>query len=238
MDSAGLDGASLSSAELLIDCVAGGASVGFLPPSAIDAAGNYWRRVAGAIEAGTRVLLAALEDGRLRGTVQLDLPGMANGRHRAEVMKLLVSTQARGRGIGAKLMERVESAARERGRSLLALDTKTGDAAEQLYRKIGHETAGHHSRLCSRFRAHPATDHHPVPGESIEHDQVYCSSPAQGRPATVAPFASFELDEIADRRPRQRSRRRPLDFPEARGTVPRAHRGDRPHGPAPAPSSS
>jgi acetyltransferase len=142
LESAGLGRRITEFAELLVDCVAGGASVGFLPPLSVEDAVNYWRGVGNAIEAGTRVLLAALEDGRLCGTVQLDLPAMANGRHRAEVMKLLVSTQARRRGIGAKLMERVEMAARERDRSLLVLDTKTGDAAERLYRKIGYETAG------------------------------------------------------------------------------------------------
>ena len=127
---------------MLVETVAGGASVGFPPPLAAEDAAVYWRSVADAIEAGNRVLLAALEDGRLCGTVQLDLPGMPNGRHHAEVMKLLVSTQARRRGIGAKLMERVEAAARENGRCLLVLDTKTGDAAERLYRRIGYETAG------------------------------------------------------------------------------------------------
>ena len=129
-------------ADLLIDCVAGGASIGFLPPLAIPDALAYWHGVAQAIETGHRVLLAATEEGRLTGTVQLDLPGMPNGRHRAEVMKLLVHTRARRQGIGAKLMDRVEISAREHGRSLLVLDTKTGDTAELLYRKLGWHCAG------------------------------------------------------------------------------------------------
>jgi acetyltransferase len=128
--------------ELLVDCVADGASVGFVPPLSTEEAARYWRGLERAVEAGDRLLFGAFVDGRLAGTVQLDLPATPNGRHRAEVMKLLVSTRYRRQGIGAKLMERVETAAREHQRTLLVLDTKTGDAAEVLYRKIGYETAG------------------------------------------------------------------------------------------------
>lgn len=142
IDPAGLERRIAEFAELLVDCVAGGASVGFLPPLPHEAAANYWLGLGRSIACGDRLLFGAIEDGRLAGTVQLDLPAMPNGRHRAEVMKLLVSPRGRRQGFGAKLMARVETAAREHGRSLLVLDTKTGDAAEQLYRKIGYDTAG------------------------------------------------------------------------------------------------
>jgi len=39
-------------------------------------------------------------------------------------------------------MRRLEDLARERGRVLLVLDTREGDAAELLYQKLGYTVAG------------------------------------------------------------------------------------------------
>jgi acetyltransferase len=139
---AGLDQRVDEFAELLRDCVDGGASVGFLPPLGREEAAAYWRSVAPAVAGGTRLLFAAFEDGRLAGSVQLDLPGMPNGRHRAEIMKLLVTTRERNRGVGAALMARAEAAAREHRRMLVVLDTRTGDNAERLYQRLGYAIAG------------------------------------------------------------------------------------------------
>jgi ribosomal protein S18 acetylase RimI-like enzyme len=76
--------------------------------------------------------------------VQLGLEDRANGKHRAEVMKLMVHRSARGKGTGRALMEHIGNVARQRGRSLLVLDTRTGsgDAAERLYYNLGYEKAG------------------------------------------------------------------------------------------------
>jgi ribosomal protein S18 acetylase RimI-like enzyme len=128
--------------EMLIDCVESGASVGFLPPLAVAEADAYWRSVEAAITTADRILLVAREDARLLGTVQLDLATKANALHRAEVMKLMVHTSARGRGIGRALMQAVERHATGQRRSLLVLDTRTGDTAEQLYLSIGYSRAG------------------------------------------------------------------------------------------------
>jgi ribosomal protein S18 acetylase RimI-like enzyme len=128
--------------ELLIDTVASGASVGFLPPlSAIDA-DTYWRSVEAAIGMPHRILLVARDDTRVLGAVQLELPEKPNASHRAEVMKLMVHTRARGRGIGSALMRKVEEYARGHDRTLLVLDTREGDAAQKLYQKLGYLTAG------------------------------------------------------------------------------------------------
>ena|SRR5712692_2129514 len=124
---------------LLQDAVDSGASVGFLPPCAAPDARAYWAGVQQAVAKGNRILLAAVEDGKVHGAVQLDLATMPNGRHRAEVMKLLVARQARRRGIGRALMLAVERAAR---RTLLVLDTRRGDAAEALYVSRGYIRAG------------------------------------------------------------------------------------------------
>jgi acetyltransferase len=128
--------------EVLRDSVNGGASVGFLPPLGPEEARAYWREVSQSIRSRGRVLLAAWESGRLSGTVQLELESRPNGWHRAEVMKLLVDGAERRRGIGRRLMEAAEQAARAHARSLLVLDTKQGDAAEHLYRAMGYVEAG------------------------------------------------------------------------------------------------
>jgi ribosomal protein S18 acetylase RimI-like enzyme len=128
--------------ELLVDAVDSGASIGFLPPLPVDEALAYWRSVFDAMRSGGRILIVAGRAGRVMGSVQLGLEERANGRHRAEVMKLMVHRNARGCGIGRALMEYAHSVAREAGRSLLVLDTRLGDAAEQLYYKLGYAKAG------------------------------------------------------------------------------------------------
>ncbi|MCX6379464.1 MAG: GNAT family N-acetyltransferase [Armatimonadetes bacterium] len=124
--------------SLLQDTVNTGASIGFLPPLDTHTAEVYWRSVA---SDGT-ILLAALDGGRVVGSVQLALAGKANARHRAEVQKLMVLTECRGRGLGSRLMVRIEEIAVGHRRSLLVLDTRRGDISESLYRKMGYIEAG------------------------------------------------------------------------------------------------
>jgi ribosomal protein S18 acetylase RimI-like enzyme len=131
-----------SLAELLQDAVDSGASVGFLRPLTNPAARAYWQTVQRAVGDGERIVLAAFTGDELLGSVQLDLAGMPNGSHRAEVMKLLVHRRARRRGIARALMGAIEDSARRYGRQLLVLDTRAGDAAEQLYAKLGYSKAG------------------------------------------------------------------------------------------------
>ncbi|MBI1790922.1 MAG: GNAT family N-acetyltransferase [Acidobacteria bacterium] len=147
-------------AELLRDAVESGASIGFLPPLEMDEARRYWREVAEALTAGTRALLVARVDGQLLGAVQLGLETRPNGAHRAEVMKLMVDRRARRRGIGRALMQTAEEAARRLGRSLLVLDTRVGDAAEQLYASMGYLRAG----VIPRYAAD---------GAGVRHDTVF-----------------------------------------------------------------
>lgn len=127
---------------LLQDAVESGASIGFLPPLVAEAAAAYWREIAQDVAREKRILLAAFEDSRLAGSVQLELASKPNARHRAEVQKLLVHRSFRGRGIGRALMGAVEDAARNAGRTLLVLDTLRGHVAEQLYHKLGYIEAG------------------------------------------------------------------------------------------------
>ena len=124
--------------DLLIAVVAEGASVGFLPPLARADAQRYWSGVPGP----DTVLLVAEREGRIVGTAQLHLAAQANARHRAEVAKVLVDPEARRQGIGRALMQWIEEAARQAGRTLLILDTRAGDVSNGLYRSLGYVEVG------------------------------------------------------------------------------------------------
>ncbi|MFK4546869.1 ribosomal protein S18 acetylase RimI-like enzyme [Streptomyces tendae] len=129
-------------AGLLADTVAGGASVGFLAPLGHAEAADWWRERAAAVAAGRLAVWVAREGERVTGTVGLALPDKPNSRHRAELVKLMVSREARGRGLGRRLLTTAEEAAAAAGLTLLHLDTETGSPAEGLYRSAGWTRAG------------------------------------------------------------------------------------------------
>jgi GNAT superfamily N-acetyltransferase len=128
-------------AELLIDCVEGGASVSFMSPLSIHKASAFWRRVAAATARGARALLVADDAGGTVGTVQLVLDLPENQPHRADLAKMLVHPRARCRGVGAALLRAAEQLAVELGKSLLVLDTASADA-ERLYVRLGWVRVG------------------------------------------------------------------------------------------------
>jgi GNAT superfamily N-acetyltransferase len=130
-------------AEVLVDCVDGGASVGFMAPLPMERAQAFWRRVADGVDRGERVLLIAEEaDGRICGTVQLILALPDNQPHRADVAKMLVHSRARRRGIAQRLIQAVDDEARAEGKSVLVLDAVTGGDAERLYERVGWQRVG------------------------------------------------------------------------------------------------
>lgn len=129
-------------AEVLADCVAGGASVSYLAPFSHAQARAAFEDFAAQVEQGRRLLLAAFDDGRLVGTVQVILALPPNQPHRGEIAKLLVHRSARKRGIAQLLMERAESESRAEGKTLLVLDTVTGDDGERLYARLGWTRVG------------------------------------------------------------------------------------------------
>jgi GNAT superfamily N-acetyltransferase len=125
-------------ADVLIDCVEGGASVSFMLPISRDTAVRFWRRVAEGVASGERILLIAEnEAGRILGTVQLITAQPENQPHRADVAKMLVHRDARRQGIAQRLLAAVDEHAREAGKSVLLLDTVTGGDAERLYERAG-----------------------------------------------------------------------------------------------------
>jgi ribosomal protein S18 acetylase RimI-like enzyme len=130
--------------QLLTAAVQNGASVGFMLPLAVGEVDAYWHKVGAEVSAGQRLLFAAFDEGeRLIGSAQLALELRANGRHRAEVQKVMVFGAHRGRGVGAALMAQVEAEARKRGRVLLFLETSVGESgATKFYERLGYTLAG------------------------------------------------------------------------------------------------
>jgi len=127
--------------SVLVDCVEGGASVSFMAPFSHGDGLAFFRKVATSVAAGDTVLIAARLDGRVVGTVQLGLDTPPNQPHRAEVKKMLVHRAARGKGIGAALLSQIETRARQKGRTLLVLDTASDDA-RRLYERGGWQRLG------------------------------------------------------------------------------------------------
>ncbi len=129
-------------ADVLVDCVEGGASVSFMSPLAHAEALAFFRKVVASAAAGDTVLLAARLDGRIVGTVQLGLDTPPNQPHRADIKKMLVHRSARSRGIGAALMAQAEQEARRTGRWLLVLDTVPGENGHRVYQRAGWTETG------------------------------------------------------------------------------------------------
>ncbi|MFM7418835.1 MAG: GNAT family N-acetyltransferase, partial [Alphaproteobacteria bacterium] len=142
LDASAAEHAERPLADILIACVAAGASVSFLPPLSAEAARDFWRRSLADIALDRKAIWVAWADGVLVGTVTLDLAMPPNQPHRAEVAKLLVHPEARRRGVGQALMAALEAEAAQRGRRLLTLDTRADDAGEALYRSLGWQEAG------------------------------------------------------------------------------------------------
>ncbi len=128
--------------DIVQDAVANGASVGWVRVPTDAEAASYWRSVSDAVDAGETVLFVAQLDGKIVGTGQLQLSARENGSHRGEIARLLVHSEARRRGVGAQLMQAIETEAWGRGLSLLVLDTRAGDPSQQLYDKLGWQLAG------------------------------------------------------------------------------------------------
>jgi ribosomal protein S18 acetylase RimI-like enzyme len=129
-------------ADLLVDTVRGGASVGFLAPLDRAAAVAWWRERVEAVRSGGQAVWVARDGARVLGTVGLVFPDRPNSRHRAELVKLMVHRDGRGRGLGRALLATAERAAAEAGVTLLHLDTETGSPAERLYDGTGWTRIG------------------------------------------------------------------------------------------------
>ncbi|MFJ6572738.1 GNAT family N-acetyltransferase [Streptomyces sp. NPDC091292] len=128
--------------HLLVDTVRGGSSVGFMESLDHATAADWWRGLARDVESGRLALWAAQDAEGIAGTVGVQFAAMPNGRHRAEIIKLMVHRRARGQGLGRTLLATAEHGAADAGVTLLHLDTETDSPAEGLYRSAGWQRAG------------------------------------------------------------------------------------------------
>ncbi|WP_258046111.1 GNAT family N-acetyltransferase [Leifsonia shinshuensis] len=126
-------------APVLIDTVESGASVGWIEPPTPDEAILWWSALFADPDATTWI---ARDGDRALGTITLVRAAKRNGPHRAEVIKLMVHREARGRGIAPALLAALEQHAAATGLTLLVLDTETGSLAESLYARWGWQTVG------------------------------------------------------------------------------------------------
>jgi ribosomal protein S18 acetylase RimI-like enzyme len=132
--------------DLLQACVADGASIGWPTTPAAETAAAFWRRCAAGAASGERRFWIARADAAdpasVLGSVQLLLDMPPNGRHRADVVKLMVHPRARRQGLAEALLRHLEAQARQHGRSLLVLDTLSGSDAQRLYQRLGWQLCG------------------------------------------------------------------------------------------------
>ncbi|MDF1748355.1 MAG: GNAT family N-acetyltransferase [Alphaproteobacteria bacterium] len=149
VDAANLDSILDDLADILHATVLAGGSVNFILPFSLDDSRDFWReKMFPIIRSGGRLLLIAQSQERIVGTVQLLFDMPQNQVHRCEVSKLLVHPDFRNRGIARSLMTELENHAVQRNRSLICLDTRTGDAAEPLYLSLGYKVVGTIPNFC------------------------------------------------------------------------------------------
>lgn len=140
---------------ILLASVLDGASIGFIRPFSEAQARSFWTgRVFPSLAEGAAELFTAQAGGRTAGTVQLICAQMPNQPHRADVAKLLVHPEARRQGLARALMQALEARARALGRSLLVLDTRSGDPSQALYQSIGYRVAGEIPGYCLNPASH------------------------------------------------------------------------------------
>ncbi|MGH8231181.1 MAG: GNAT family N-acetyltransferase [Steroidobacteraceae bacterium] len=131
-------------AEVLIDCVEGGASVSFMWPLTPAKALQFWQQALASAQRGERIVLVAEDQGsgKIEGTVQIVFAEFDNQPHRADLAKMLVHRRARRRGLGAALLRAAEAASLDAGRTLLVLDSVTGSDGDRLYSRMGWQRVG------------------------------------------------------------------------------------------------
>ena len=128
--------------DVFRETVNGGSPLGFMPPITRSQAREYWISIMPELQAGSRILLAAFTDDCVIGSGQLELSQRPNSPHRATIQRLFVTRAVRGQGVGTALMDALEGAARENGRSLITLNTRHGEEPEYFYKALGYKVVG------------------------------------------------------------------------------------------------
>jgi len=129
-------------AQLLLDAHASNMALGLRGPLTAEHARETWLDTAARLDPERRVLLVALEDGAVVGTVQVVRAEAENGQHRAEIVRLAVRRDRRGSGIGKALLEAAAERARQLGLRVLWLSTHAGTASDRFYEAAGWSRLG------------------------------------------------------------------------------------------------
>lgn len=127
---------------LLIETVAQGGSVSFMHPLPPDEARAFWQSSLTAAANGKRAVLGAFDKELLVGTVTLLVDCPPNQPHRAEIAKMMTAVSHRGKGIARMLLKEAELLAKEKGRTLINLDTAEEEGAAGFYEKLGYQRVG------------------------------------------------------------------------------------------------
>src|SRR6266542_1073226 len=91
-------------ADLLVETVAAGGSVSFMHPLAPEVAEAFWTKSLAAADEGGRVVLGAMEDGQLVGTVTLLLDNPPNQPHRGEIAHMTSPASLLGLRVAAAVV--------------------------------------------------------------------------------------------------------------------------------------
>lgn len=142
LDAHGVASHAAQLAQLLLDAHAAGMALGLAPDLTPADASGAWRRTAALLEPGEQVQWAAFAGDALVGAVHLARASAGNGRHRAEIQRLVVATEARGRGVGRALLSVAVEHARSLGLRLLWLSTHSGSDADRIYPRLGWTRSG------------------------------------------------------------------------------------------------
>ena len=126
-------------AALLREAVDAGMALGQLAPVDTEQA---FAEMISALQPGERMLFGAFVGDALVGTAQLERARPANSRHRAEVTRVVVRSDAQRQGAGRELMRALEAAAVAQGITLLWLTTHEGTPACAFYEALGYERLG------------------------------------------------------------------------------------------------
>jgi acetyltransferase len=136
------DGICAGLAKVHQDALRSGMALGALDSMGRGVLERSYRDVVAALDDRDRLLLVAEEGEEVVGMAQLAFSGATNADHRAEVQRIGVAAEARGRGIGRQLMAAVEEEGRRRGVTLLWLTTHDDTDACLFYEAIGYTKLG------------------------------------------------------------------------------------------------
>lgn len=115
-----------------------GGGFGWVKLPSRDLLERYWH---GVMAMPSRMLFVARLDGVICGTAQLILPARNNEAQSfaASMMTVFIAPWARGRGLSRRLVEEIETAAREEGIGVITVDVReTLTTAVALYEKMGY----------------------------------------------------------------------------------------------------